>query len=266
MIKINASLKERLRTYYRNTNPSIDEAAKTQVLAFVSEETATRSLRSMSVKLQAVSFWRFLGGQLRFINPLAWLIQIALVAGMLALVSMYREDSSSLIIVMISAVLSVAIAIPSVFKSFECNVAELEASCRQNATQVVLSRLILFGLADILWLSVAIVLVPPLAGSDPFRVFLYATTPFFASCVLCFHISRITYGRCVKPCIVAVSCCVLTMWGVNEIFPCWYADLSTGVWTCALVAAVILAVYEARRLLEQVTSGIAASEAYPLQQ
>lgn len=253
-----SSIKDSLRAYYKSSDAPIDEEEKARVVALVAEEAARCSTGAAP---EAVPLWRFLVGQLRFVNPLAWVAQLALLALMLLLLGAYGESRSTMLIVMTAAALSVAAAAPSVFKSFESNVAELEASCRHDSAQVLVSRLILFGLADVLWMSMAVSLVPAVVGGDPFRVFFCAATPFFASCAVCFHISRITHGRCAKACFVAVSCIIVVLWGANKVFPHWYLEVSLVVWSVALIVALVLAIYEMHRLVSHVRlDGISHTE------
>lgn len=61
---------------------------------------------------------------------------------------------------------------------------------RFSCVQVLASRLLLFGLADVLWITLAVAAVPTLAGIDALRVLLYACTPFFCSCATCFYAAR----------------------------------------------------------------------------
>ena len=251
MVKISASTKEELKAYFRRADAPIDEPEKARVARMFSEVAAANSTTEPR---STMPFWRFITGQLRFVNPLAWIAQMALLVGMLLIAGAYAESEAVMLVVMIAAVLSVALAIPTVFKSFENNVAELEASCQHNAAQVLISRFILFGLADVLWMSLAVWLVPAIAGGDPFRVFLYAATPFFAFCALSFYLSRVTNGHCVKACAVAAIAVILAIWASSEMFPHWYSDASMVVWVVALVAALALAAYEVRKLMMQVAS------------
>ncbi len=244
-------MKERLKAYYESTDAPIDEGEKARVVTMVSKEAAGLSTCDA---FDAVPFWRFLVGQLRFVNPLAWVAQVALLAGMLLIVGTFSASESSMLVVMVAAVLSVAMAIPSVFRSFEDNVAELEASCRYDSAQVLISRLVLFGLADVLWMSLAAWLVPTLTNGDPFRVFLYAATPFFAFCAICLYLSRLTRGRCAKACTAAACCVVVVLWVAKSIFPHWYSETSMLVWSVALMVSLVLAIYEARRLIAQVAA------------
>lgn len=252
MITINASMKERLGSFYRETDAPIDTAAKARVLMQMSGEAA--HVGGRSIASPSTPFWRFLVGQLRFVSPLAWIAQIAVLAGMFAVVGLYGKNESSVLVVMAAGVLSVAISIPSVFKSCETGVSELEASCFHDTAQVLASRLILFGLADVLWLTASLLIVPATIGMDPFRVFLYAATPYFAYCALCCYLSRRMSGNCAKPCIVAAACVIAALWVLNEAFFGWYSEVSIVVWAVALFAAIALAAYEMRRLLAQISA------------
>ena len=259
---MSTSMKAELKAYYKRVDAPIDEAEKARVVQLFSQTAAAYS----TVKQKgAVPFWRFVIGQLRFVSPLAWVAQIVLLVGMLLIVNAYGRSDSIMLVVMTAAVLSVAIATPSVFKSFESNVAELEASCHHNSAQVLVSRFILFGLGDVLWMTLAVWLVPAIAGGDPFRIFLYAVTPFFAFCSLSFYLSRITNGRCVKACFAATACVIAVIWGSNELFPLWYSNASMVVWSLALLAALMLAAYEAHKLVSHVASN-SASHLAPLVQ
>ncbi len=255
MIEISTSMKDGLRAYYRSTDAPIDEAEKARVVQLLAR---TAGANAQAEPMQPTPFWRFIIDQLRFVNPLAWVAQIALLIGMLLTVSAYGELDSVMLVVMTAAVLSVAIAIPSVFKSFESNVAELEASCRHDSAQVLMGRLVLFGLGDVLWMTLAVCIVPAIAGGDPFRIFLYAATPFFAFCALSFYLSRVTGGRSAKACSIAAICVIAVIWGSNELFPLWYSNASMVVWSLALIVAIALAAHEAHKLLTHVASDSAS--------
>lgn len=251
-------MKDDLRAYFKQTSAPIDEAEKARVVSLFSEAVAARAIGEQNDE----PYWRFIIGQLRFVSPLAWLAQIGILVLMLLLVGAYGSGESSAIAVMTAAVLSVAMAMPSVFKSFESNVLELEASCRHDSAQVLVSRLILFGIADVLWMTLAVCLVPTIAGGDPFRIFLYASTPFFAFCAISFYLSRIANGNCVKACIVAALCVIALIWGSVEMFPHWYSEASMVVWSLALLAALALAAYEAHKLVTQLASNSALRPAH----
>ena len=187
-----SKLKDALRSYYAADAASPDASARKRTLLLVEAEAA----RACGGTREAdyIPLWRFVASQARFVRPWAWMLQIALLACMLVLVGEIGPHSGSPIVVMAASALSVAIAAPSVFKSFETRVCEMEYSCRFSCVQVLASRLLLFGLADVLWITLAVAAVPTLAGIDALRVLLYACTPFFCSCAACFYALAAEHG------------------------------------------------------------------------
>lgn len=253
VVKIRASLKDLLKDYYAESAPAPDDSAREQTVLLA--EKASSGLQRLQ-KTERIPFWRFVIGQLRFISHWSWALQIALLACMIVLTNEYGNRGSETLIVMSAAVLSVAIGIPSVFKSFESHVSELEYSCRFNCMQVLASRLVLFGLADVLWITIAVATLPSLAGVDAMRIFLYASTPFFGFCAFCFYIARITRGKSSAACFASAIVIILALWGSNALFSHWYANMSMLTWTIALILAIALAAYEVRRLIAQVAIGL----------
>lgn len=248
------ALKDRLRCHYASDVPAPEASAKERAVRLAVLEART----TKGACIADVPLWRFVLGQARFVSPSAWVLQLALLAGLLVVSFALGSDRSgtSMMAVMTGAVLTVAIGVPPAFRSFDFHVDELEYACRHDCMQVLCSRLALFGLADVLWLSVVVAIVPSFAGSDPFRVFLYACTPYFACCAASFHLVRLRRSNIALTCVVAAIVLVAAIWGTGIAFPRWYADVSVLVWTAALGVALALAAYEARRLLSQVKSGL----------
>ena len=157
---------------------------------------------------------------------------------------------------MAASALSVAIAAPSVFKSFETRVCEMEYSCRFSCVQVLASRLLLFGLADVLWITLAVAAVPTLAGIDALRVLLYACTPFFCSCAACFYAARRLPGNSLVASVAPAMSVLAALWLLSTAFPLWYEGASLAVWVAALMASMALAALEASRLMRCVSGGL----------
>ena len=178
------SIEDELKRFYAKDIPPVDSARKRQVVELAAQEAQKADYAQAST---AMSFRKFVFTQMRFINPVCWVLQIAIIACVLVAGDTYRSSEIQAPLIMTFALLTVAIAIPSVFKSFESRTSELELACKFNCAQVLAARLIIFGLADVLWFSIIIAVMPSFAGSDPFSVFLYASTPFFLFCALCFY-------------------------------------------------------------------------------
>lgn len=254
MITIKTTLQQALKNYYADDVPAPEASARGRTLRLVEAEAARGRT---ACELARVPFWRFVVGQLRFASRWAWALQVALLTCMFVLVGELGAREGSAMVVMGASVLSVAIGAPSVFKSFETGVSELEYSCRFNCVQVLASRLVLFGLADVLWITLAVAVVPGLSGVDAMRVFLYASTPFFCACAISFFVARRTRGSSGAVGIVPAVVVVVALWLANAAFPAWYANLSLATWTVAFIASTALAAFEMRRLVRDVSAGLA---------
>ena len=202
--------KERLARYYRETIPAEVNAGKPAALARIAQEAQAPStacpqaaeargaalFREGPLQLEAppaFSFPRFVWGQLRFVSPWVWAAQLALIALVVASAGALPSERSAVFIAVGAAVLTVLVGVPDVLRSCERGVAELEYACRFDCRQVLAARCALLGLSDVAVLTAAIVALPALAGADPFLVFLYACTPFFALCAGVFWIAG--HGR-----------------------------------------------------------------------
>lgn len=240
------SMEDELKRFYAKGIPPVDSAKKRQVVELVAREARKADYAQANTTM---SFRKFVFTQMRFIDPACWILQIALIACVLIAGDTYKASEIQAPLVMTFALLTVAIAIPSVFKSFESRTSELELACRFNCAQVLAARLIIFGLADVLWFSVVIAVMPSFAGSDPFSVFLYASTPFFLFCALCFYLARIANKHVTRVTIVAATISIVVLWQSIGMFPYWYSNLSWVTWMAALLFAIVLAVFELRRLI-----------------
>ena len=249
------NIEDELKRFYTENTPPIDPAEKRRVVEMVARESQKISGVPVS---ESISFRRFVLTQVSFIDPICWICRsryrIRAIAG-----DTYRMSEIQAPLVMTFAMLTVAIAIPSAFKSFESKTTELELACRFNSTQVLASRLIIFGLADVLWFSIVIAVMPSFAGSDPFSVFLYASTPFFLFCALSFYLARVANKHVTRATIAAVAISIIVLWQSIGMFPYWYSSLSWATWVGALIFAIALAASELRRLIGDASFTIAPS-------
>ena len=151
------NIEDELKRFYAENTPPIDPDEKHRVVEMVARASQKDSSAPTA---ESISFRRFVLTQVRFINPICWILQIALIACVLITGDIYKASEIQAPLVMTFAMLTVVIAIPSAFKSFESKTAELELACRFNSAQVLASRLIIFGLADVLWFSIIIAAMP----------------------------------------------------------------------------------------------------------
>ncbi|MCI9495329.1 MAG: hypothetical protein HFJ67_06750 [Adlercreutzia mucosicola] len=267
--------KERLACYYRETIPAEVNAGKPAALARIAQEAQAPStacpqaaeargaalFREGPLQLEAppaFSFPRFVWGQLRFVSPWVWAAQLALIALVVASAGALPSERSAVLIAVGAAVLTVLVGVPDVLRSCERGVVELEYACRFDCRQVLAARCALLGLSDVAVLTAAIVALPALAGADPFLVFLYACTPFFALCAGVFWIAG--HGRCslTARCMALGAVMMLAAWGLWTAAPALYAGMSATAWSLLAGVAFLAALHEGRHLFRAVGSGLDA--------
>lgn len=267
--------KERLAYYYRETIPAEVNAGKPAALARIAQEAQALStacpqaaeargaalFREGPLQLEAppaFSFPRFVWGQLRFVSPWVWAAQLALIALVVASAGALSSERPAVLIAVGAAVLTVLVGVPDVLRSCERGVAELEYACRFDCRQVLAARCALLGLSDVAVLTAAIVALPALAGADPFLVFLYACTPFFALCAGVFWIAG--HGRCslTARCMALGAVMMLAAWGLWTAAPALYAGMSATAWSLLAGVAFLAALHEGRHLFRAVGSGLDA--------
>lgn len=267
--------KERLACYYRETIPAEVNAGKPAALARIAQEAQAPStacpqaaeargaalFREGPLQLEAppaFSFPRFVWGQLRFVSPWVWAAQLALIALVVASAGALPRERSAVLIAVGAAVLTVLVGVPDVLRSCERGVVELEYACRFDCRQVLAARCALLGLSDVAVLTAAIVALPALAGADPFLVFLYACTPFFALCAGVFWIAG--HGRCslTARCMALGAVMMLAAWGLWTAAPALYAGMSATAWSLLAGVAFLAALHEGRHLFRAVGSGLDA--------
>ena len=127
------NIEDELKRFYAENTPPIDPDEKHRVVEMVARASQKDSSAPTA---ESISFRRFVLTQVRFINPICWILQIALIACVLITGDIYKASEIQAPLVMTFAMLTVVIAIPSAFKSFESKTAELELACRFNSAQV----------------------------------------------------------------------------------------------------------------------------------
>lgn len=217
------------------------------------------SREALSVEVpSAPSFPRFVLGQLRFVNPWVWAAQLALIALVVASAAALPSGRPAVLVAVAAAVLTVLVGVPDMMRSCERGVAELEYACRFDCRQVLAARCALLGLSDVAVLTAAIVAIPALTGADPFRVFLYACTPFFALCAGVFWIAGHGRRSLTARCMALGAVMILAAWGLWTAAPGLYAGMSVAMWSLLAGVAFLAAAYEGRRLFRAVGSGLDA--------
>ena len=144
--------------------------------------------------LPGKSLLQSLWDQAAYISPFTWVFQLAfLLAGVLLL----QTGAGTAALKNLSGIIPLAalIGIPELTKSFNCGMWELEESCFYNLRQLILLKMILFGLVDAI-LLLLLMAVAGNRGTSLTEAFLYIVIPFNLSGACYLGLFRVLKRRC----------------------------------------------------------------------
>lgn len=214
----------------------IDADRKRETLLLVKREAAKKKIYGR------MPFWRGVTGQLRYLHAesvVGQLICLLLLLAVWPLLESAKRPACDYL-----ALFSVFFAFIGVFmlveirRNFSCRLWELEQSCFFNLKQICAARLLLFGGADLVLLTVFILAVGKRAGIGYFRFGIYLIVPFI--------LSQLVY-------LLAFSCLrnekELTQYGIAFLtsllsafvtrFPKAYERANLWIWCVLLLSAAL---------------------------
>ena len=194
--------------------------------------------------LPGKSLFQSLWEQAAYISPMTWAFQLAfLLAGVLLLQAGAEEAALK----NLSAIIPLAalIGIPELTKSFSYGMWELEESCFYNLRQLVLLKMMLFGLVDAV-LLLFLIAVAGKRGTSLTEAFYYLVIPFNLSGACYLGLFRVLKRRCSGYVLAAAGCVLLSGGLVLRRYPSiGLAPVQTGlraemVWPMAVCSVFAL--------------------------
>ena len=231
----------------------VDPDKKKKALAAVEKAVSKKVIR------YSPSFWEILRIQMQYISRVYWIVQACCV---LAFVFLFYQMGSGdadiydyVLWFSIGASLLGLAGISELGSHFSCRTAEIEQSCYLNLKQLWSIKMILFGGADILILSL-------FSGGIVWRtemrftqVCIYLLVPFLLS-NLCYLLTLSAFrggtGKYVR---LGLALVMGLGAAAPSLYPASYKAQFLWVWALVLAAAVILLVLEIRGLLGKLTKG-----------
>lgn len=231
------NLENALRRHYDAGVPAPAREAVRQTVVMAKKE-----MSKITYTDGCISLWTFFGTQAGFIKKKVWFTQFftVLLCGFVLLNNSGAQNT----IGMISALLPFLFlaGMGELSRAFVYNTAEMELSTRFTLHQVMLSRIIILGLADVFFLTIIGAITLTCLSTNLLYVFMYLGVPFLITSFGCLFILNHVHTReCSYYCgawgigIVIISFC-LTNW-----IPSLYEASLIWCW-CLLFAAALLGV------------------------
>lgn len=242
-------MKKLLRTYdVPNASPGkMQETARLAKAAL--EKARTR---------QRTGFIQLFKGQIRYVSPFVWLAQALLLGVCAALLFLSRREEYSLaqikqlfLLLSSAAPLLTLTGVPEIAKSISHNMQEIELSCKHSLQRLMAVRLILIGSADVLVLTVLLVLGNAWYDCDAVRLILYLLVPFNVACAVCLWV--IARARNAVANVICAAICALLLAGFLALssFTALYESTATWLWGIGLLLS---GVYLAKMVLQMMTN------------
>ena len=142
-----------------------------------------------SKKYKVISNTEFLLLQIKYINKKLWLSQLVIVFLFSVLL---LNDTSENISQVSSIYFSLAIpllvisAIPEIYRSIQYGLFEIESCSYFSLKKVYLSKLLIIGMADLVFATIIILLTSKTTGLAFYQLIIYFLVPFNSTCCICF--------------------------------------------------------------------------------
>jgi hypothetical protein len=205
--------------------------------------------QQVTLEEKRTSFWTFLSDIFRYSGLRLWGMQILILAIVCAGILSVPNVPN---VIPLFTPLFLLACIPSLFQNQTYNMCEIEAATRASGTQIVLAKLVLAGAANLICLSITLVLaaIKTDFSANMFQLILYAVVPLLGCMVamLC----------CIRTCkqhafqISMIVCFSTSMFAgvLSRLAPKLYDLSAIGIWIIAFVVFTCFFVKEIYSLTE----------------
>lgn len=236
-------LKEQLMIYKKMTNPEPQEIkiretiCRSQDIFFESEQEMT------------LSYHQFLWTQLKIIHKKWWLLQLLLLLALWFIMANIHEDWYIQRSMGIIAPLFVILIIPELWKNRSCQCLEIEAASYYSLRQIYAARLLLFGIADTLLLTIFCQAASQGLQLELSKLMIQFLFPLSITACICFGTLCSKYPLSEA---TAITLCIIwsAMWLLIILNENIYESITLPIWSALLGLALIYLAIAVYRILK----------------
>ncbi len=185
-----------------------------------------------------LGFWQFLAGVFRF----TWAPIVLFQTGALLLAGLFLAGApKELRYIPVYVPLFVLAVIPVLFQGQYFGTGELEAATRSSGAQIVLAKLVLSGAANLVCMTVLVLLEVRLLGgrSDLGRIILYCLVPYLVCATVLLQLIR-RREKNGMPRAVAMSLGSCLFWRLSSrVAPGLYEVSAAGIWAAGFAVFLV---------------------------
>lgn len=213
-------------------------------------------------KERSLTYLEFLWTQYRLIQKRWWLFQVILLAATTAILPEMQEQYYIQRSVGIAGVLFVILVIPELWKNKKCHCMEVEAAAYYSLRQIYAARILLFGIADVLLLTIFCGTIQGTLQITLAELMVQFLFPMTVTACICF--GALCSSRMINEAMSVALCMIWSaVWWlitVNErfytaiIFPIWL--LLFGIAIVVLTVVIYKTLHDYSRCWEEKIDGI----------
>lgn len=194
----------------------------------------------------SLSQWEFVFQQAKFIKKQWWLLQALVLLGLWAIL---KYDNSGYLIqrsIALFSPLFVVLIIPEIWKNRTADAMEVECTTQFSLRQVYSARMILFGIVDLLMLTVFFIASSSLGKLTVGELVIQFFIPFNITACICF---RTLYSKTISSEVLALFLCVvwIALWAQIVLNETIYQTVSVPAWVALLMLSVAYLAYWIQR-------------------
>ena len=194
--------------------------------------------------------WAFVWTQAGFIRKRMWVLQFALLAGLLVLVTATGLPLRRYALCAAAAPLLLVANVQDLARVYHQGMVELELVTRYSLPKVTAARLLIFGACDGVLLAALALVGSAVHRADLGAVLLYCLTPFTVVSALCLALLRrlkpAAFGR-VALAVVGISALAVLL-PADRLQGWLYSRDVRPLWAAALAVSALALVWQSRRL------------------
>ncbi|MCC8023189.1 MAG: hypothetical protein LIO46_05340 [Clostridiales bacterium] len=198
-----------------------------------------------------VPFWQFLFRQAAFIRKRVWGFQFAILAGFAYLMSRQPDLWTASALLAFIGPLVFLSGLAELMRPYQYQTYEMELTTRYSLRQILLSRVLVLGMADLLCLTALYLCSSQYLSLSAYTMILYLCVPFLTACFGCLYILNRAGGRNMRDTCLAFALLTSCAGVAAVIFPQQYAITAMWAWAVLLIIGLAGAVLECRRMISQ---------------
>ena len=198
--------------------------------------------------------WRLFYDQIKYLSPLLWATQfLALIAVISLALSGEPNLFSAQTALLQIAPLTAIFVVPEIIKDSLCCMTELESSCKNNGSTILLIRLIAVGFINIAALSLFVSILAGTWNYSFLSLILYAFVPYNCVSIICLGLIRLLKVKGRSAALVVALLSAITVFIIPTSVA--VADFSASVMLAAFVGTAMILTFQIIGIVRSMSVG-----------